>query len=322
MYYLKQQIVQFPDRSGCPAVDPEASLSAIVPVYAAKAGHVRSVIEALLQQDLPGIEVIVVKNGSFPLDLGPSAASAKIKVLELEKNVGAAHARNIGALHSRAEVLWLVDSDLSSIPQHCAAAGTRLLRENPDVGIIGSIVFQTANGDVLAVGRLRYDDLSPDDERLFDDDFANTACAFIRRDVFEAIGGFADFIEYPFDDVDFGFKLRAAGYRCCGARACAASHPLHSGDTTVFHEFMSFHNLLLHLAISYRPAALLHLLSKKAEQRFRMAPPRAESSMQKRAANMARSLCGLALGVGHLLLHAPQVLRHRRTRQAFIRGIQ
>ncbi|MCB0345534.1 MAG: glycosyltransferase family 2 protein [Bdellovibrionales bacterium] len=314
MYYLKQQVI---DTDRAPQAQP-GLISAIIPVYQAKAAHLPKVIAAVEAQQDTSIEIIVVKNGKFETQL---TSSCPMRVFEIDRNVGAAYARNLGAVQAAGEVLWFIDSDLEAIPARSAATAARMLKADNEIGIIGSIVFNTPEGEVMTIGRKRESSRCAEDETILDDDFANTACAFVRAETFFRIKGFADFIEYPFDDVDFGFKVRAAGLRCVGVRACAGTHPLHGGSNSVFHEFMSFHNMLLHFAISYRPSQFAALLQKKAGQGFRLAPPRVRPEPLQRALNLGRSAVGFALAAAYLLLHLPRVIRLRQTRQAMLRSV-
>lgn len=316
MYYLKQQVHHFQDNAELEA----ALISVVIPVYPAKSAQLELVIEQVKLQDYRRLEIIVVKNGAF--EICSDADGKTLRTFEIERNVGAAYARNLGAKHARGEILWFVDSDLDSIKPDCAKIGAQTLAENPDIGIVGGIIFPTAEGNVLTIGRQRVVAVEGDETKIIDDDFSNTACAFVRTRDFKRIGGFADFIEYPFDDVDLGFKFRAAGFRCTGIAACSGVHPLHSGRASVFHEFMSFHNMLVHLFISYSAAGFAKLFAKKARQGFRLSPPSFELTLVERISALGRKLAGMCLAAPYLVLHSAKLMQLRRTRQAQLTDLQ
>ncbi|MCB0358125.1 MAG: glycosyltransferase, partial [Bdellovibrionales bacterium] len=245
-----RQIHVFPDE----AVYAPGRVSAIVPVYGRKAGQLKQVLQDLSAQTAPDLEILVVNNGIPEADLAERLADyPTVKFLHLDRNYGAAYARNAGALVSEGEYLWFVDSDLEHIPPRTAETAMGLLAASPTAGCIGGVFFPDRDRCSFVGGRLRIDADSAEAIAIHCrvDQFVNTACLLIPKKLFFRINGFADYIEYPFDDVDFGYKLTSTGRRALADTRAAAFHPIHPMKNSIFGEFMSMHNLLVHLVINY-----------------------------------------------------------------------
>lgn len=87
-------------------------VSVVVPVFN-RPGPVVRAVESALAQDVHGMEVVVVDDGSRPpLRLPePIAALPHVRVVRHEKNVGASSARNTGVGAARGEWIAFLDSD-------------------------------------------------------------------------------------------------------------------------------------------------------------------------------------------------------------------
>ncbi|MGQ0532417.1 MAG: glycosyltransferase family 2 protein [Caulobacteraceae bacterium] len=88
-----------------------ALVSAIIPVFERAAEAERAVASALAQE-VDGLEVVVVDDGSIePLRLDASARDSRVRVLRHQRNRGAAAARNTGLQAARGVWTAFLDSD-------------------------------------------------------------------------------------------------------------------------------------------------------------------------------------------------------------------
>ncbi|HEX9780065.1 MAG TPA: glycosyltransferase [bacterium] len=320
MYYLKTQ--RYRPAPGVPA-EP-GLISAIIPVYERKLPTLSGALRTALGQRDAAIEIIVVGNGirESRLEAALNGIRPLPRLALLERNLGAAHARNMGAQAARGEVLWFLDSDVTGCDPDAARAALEILGSDEAIAAVGGILYDDPAGRVFAAGRLfPGDDAAPDAaSRLYDDDFVNTACLFVRRSAFERVEGFADYIEYPFDDVDFGFKLRAAGFRCVGTRRCAGVHPVHANHATVFHEFLTFTNLLSHVAVSHTPRSFASVVRRKRRIGWRFSPPQSPATALERVRAGFARFAGAAMAVPYVAWHAPHLAALRRERWTILRG--
>ena len=91
-------------------------VSVVIPFYS-NVGWLDEAVESALGQDLEGVEVIVVNDGS-PEDAGGFVSRFGDRIRYFEKeNGGAASARNAGLLQARGEYIAFLDSDDLWTPQ-------------------------------------------------------------------------------------------------------------------------------------------------------------------------------------------------------------
>jgi len=179
-------------------------VSVVVPARDA-AATIGTTLEALASQDLAEpYEVIVVDDGSRDDTAAIAERSAgPVRVLR-DDGVGPGPARNAGAADARAPVLAFTDAD-------CA----------PDPGWLRAGLAALQNAD-LVQGRVAPDPsahLGPFDHTVWvvaESGLYETANLFVRRDLFERLGGFEDFVGARIgkplaEDVWFGWRARRAG---------------------------------------------------------------------------------------------------------------
>jgi glycosyltransferase involved in cell wall biosynthesis len=182
------------------------SVSVVVPALNA-ARTLGDTLAALADQQLDEeFEVIVVDNGSDD-DTSAVAEAAALPVrLFRQQRERAGSARNRGVAEARAEVVAFTDADCRPDPAWLAA-GLRAMRDR-------DLVQGAVRPDPRAERR-------PFDRTVWagrEHGLYETANLFIRRDLFERIGGFEDWIEadvaVPFgEDVWLGWRARRAGAR-------------------------------------------------------------------------------------------------------------
>jgi GT2 family glycosyltransferase len=187
--------------------------------------------EATLRRALPGLgrpgrrnfEVIVVDDASTDGTAGLAGRYAD-RVIRLKSRRGPAGARNAGARAARSGILFFLDADVQATRRALALGFRALLRDPGLAAVFGS-----------------YDDRPP--EKNFLSQFKNlfqhyvhqnaadeavtfwAGCGAIRRKAFRAVGGFAETYGAPsIEDVELGYRLRAAGYRIGLLKSLQVTH--------------------------------------------------------------------------------------------------
>lgn len=156
-------------------------------------------------------ELIVVVDGGDPVAVA-AAKYAKAKVIVLEERQGPAMARNAGAQAAIGQVLFFVDADVL-VPPGAITQVRKLFRENPEVvAMMGSYDDAPAADNFLS----QYKNLLHHyvHQRAGEEAFTFwTGCGAVRRGVFLKMGGFSDqYAEPSVEDIEFGYRLRAAGH--------------------------------------------------------------------------------------------------------------
>jgi glycosyltransferase involved in cell wall biosynthesis len=196
---------------------PGPLLSIVIPAYRAEA-HLGRCLDALApaaQTAEEGRWEVIVVDDLSPDGTAALAEARGARVVRHERNRGAAAARNTGAAAAQGEILLFVDSDVVPAP-----------------GIVaGTLAAFEAASTVAATGRY---DPEPANETAFahykalwtfwnweitgaatgESGHLQGALAAMRKDVFEAIGGFDEAYQGGnVEDYELSSRLREAGHR-------------------------------------------------------------------------------------------------------------
>ena len=190
------------------------------------------------------VEIVMVDNGSVDGAPQAVAATGNARLIETGRNLGYGAAANVGARDADAEWLVICNPDLEWHPgaldallaaterwPAAAAFGPTILE--PDGAIYPSAralpSLRTGVGHAL-FSRLwpsnpwtrRYRGATDGRERVAG--WLSGSCLAVRREAFEAIGGFDERYFMFFEDVDLGRRLGAAGYASVYVPAATVTH--------------------------------------------------------------------------------------------------
>ena len=199
-------------------------------------------VESLKNSDYRLYEIIVVDNHSEDDSIDFMKKNfPDVVVLRNQGNFGVARGYNVGirhALKKPIDYVFTIDNDLY-VDSRCLSELVSQAEKNLDIGAIGTFVYDVSNPNHLlsAGGRVDFTQnvsrllkAFPLDNELIDVDFCGTGHRLVRRKVFDEIGLLDEiFIGYGFEDTDFGFRVRKAGYRNCTCPAAKAWHKPFSG---------------------------------------------------------------------------------------------
>ena len=209
---------------------------------------------ALLAQTAKPHEIILMDNASTDGSVEIARRFPAVRVIALEQNTGFARGNNLAIEAASAESEWiaLINPDAFAAPRWLEAllavaeskpefdvfgsklvnaADSTLLDGTGDAYHISGLVWRTAHGvPVSHLGESECEIFSP-----------CAAAALYRRSALLEMGGFdEDFFCYV-EDVDLGFRLRLAGYRCLYVPQSVAHH-VGSGTTGGKHsDFSVYH---------------------------------------------------------------------------------
>lgn len=159
-----------------------------------------------------GGEVIVVADGAPPAT-GELVARYGARSLEQTPRRGPAAARNRGAAVALGDILVFVDSDVVVNP---TAVGQilDLLEDNPQVAAVFG-AYDEAPADAAFMSQYRnlahsfvHQQANPEAQTFW------AGLGAVRRTAFADVGGFDERFATPsIEDIDLGYRLRAAGHR-------------------------------------------------------------------------------------------------------------
>lgn len=200
-------------------------------------------MNALLEQTAKPHEIILLDNASTDGSVEIARRFPSVRLIALEQNTGFARGNNLAIEAASAESEWiaLINPDAFADPRWLEAllaaeesnsefdvfgsklvnaADSALLDGTGDACHISGLMWRTAHGvPVSHLGESECEIFSP-----------CAAAALYRRSALLDVGGFdEDFFCYA-EDVDLGFRLRLAGYRCLYVPQSVAHH-VGSGTT-------------------------------------------------------------------------------------------
>lgn len=194
-----------------------------------------AVVAALARQSMGDFEAVVVDNGSTDGSIQRlTLPDGRFKIIHAGANLGFAAGCNLGYRDARPPWLAMLNPDAVPDPDwlkhlRCATANhptatmfgsTQLRAENPhtldgagDNYSIFGLAWRGGYGAQASVASADTHVFSP-----------CAAASLYRRDVFEAVGGFADSFFCYLEDVDLGFRLRLLGHQAVQVAAARVSH--------------------------------------------------------------------------------------------------
>lgn len=211
-------------------------LVSVVTLTHNKLGVTRQCLPSLLATVGTAWELILVDNGSTDgtpqwvdgeLRGRAQAAGVQVKLLRNAGNIGCSTARNQGAAASSGTNLVFMDNDVALRSRRWLSQLGASFDADPSIAVVGpKMVYpvspyriQCAGVAISRSGRVLF--RGRGEER--DDPRFNTrrdmqclisACFMVRRDVFEAAGGFDEaFNPVEFEDFDLCYRIRSRGHR-------------------------------------------------------------------------------------------------------------
>lgn len=239
----------------------------IIPAWNGR-GYLPACLDALLVQEGPSFEIVVVDNASADgtADL-VEQDYPQVRLIRNPHNLGFAGACNVGARAATGELLVFVNQDVVPRPGWLAALLSPLQR--PTVGAVGcKLLFPDGRtiqhaGGVLPyplalaahLGHRELDQGQWDGEREVD--FVTGAALATTRSHWEETGGFDEgFFPGYFEDSDLCVRLRGAGYGILYlSDATAIHHESTSTRRDSFPYFKAFHRSRLRFVLKHYSAA-------------------------------------------------------------------
>jgi GT2 family glycosyltransferase len=191
-------------------------------------------LNSLKGLDYPCFRVVVVDNGSTDNSLTQiRAAFPSIALIEAGKNLGFAGGCNLGikyALRQKAQYVWLLNNDTEVDPQALRAL-VETAEADTRIGAVGSAIYSMTEPEQLQawggghvnfwLGRSRHFVSPVADEQI---QFLTAASLLIRSSVVQSIGFLDEAFFMYWEDADYCFRLRQAGWGLAVAGSSKVRH--------------------------------------------------------------------------------------------------
>lgn len=186
-------------------------VTVIVPVHNG-ARFLGRCLGALYESDYENFDVVVVDDASTD-DSRRVARGFPFRVIELAERGGPARARNLAAAGAAGEILFFTDADVVVKPETLRRAVELLAEHEGAAGVIGSYTKETPAGNFVSTYKnLQHHFVHHRSAGPVAGFF--TACGALRREAFEAVGGFDESAhDCALEDLELGLRLTRRGRR-------------------------------------------------------------------------------------------------------------
>jgi GT2 family glycosyltransferase len=202
---------------------PAVEVGVVVLTQGRRPAELARAITSVLDQSDVRTDVVVVGNGWDPATATPPLP-AGVKVIALPENLGIPAGRNHGVTAVVGDVLFFLDDDASLADPGFMAAGCRLLATDPGIGLIQPRVVDPDSGATARqwIPRMRKGEATTSGN-VFS---CWEGAILIRRNVFDAAGGWADEFFYAHEGIELAWRVWDQGLRAWYAGDLVAHHPV------------------------------------------------------------------------------------------------
>ncbi len=199
-------------------------VSAVVVTRDRKSDLIRC-INSLTSSSYKPLEIIVVDNASWPpVSKWFPKRYPKIKLISNRLNMGAAAGRNQGIAVSKGKFILFVDDD-AQVDKEMVSQLIKLLEGEKKTGIVQPKIYDMERRNVLQgigcdvnllTGRVSSLGIREADKGQYDKvrELQSIGCIWmVKREVIDKIGGYDEEYFIPWEDTDFSFRARKAGFK-------------------------------------------------------------------------------------------------------------
>lgn len=243
--------------------------------------YLDSCVASVLKNKYENFEIIVVDNGSKDgsvslLKKKYRKCLNKIKIVELQKNFGPAKARNEGVKVASGVYIGFLDND-TQVHKNWISSALETFKINKNIGIVQSKILLNDDrrridyvGEYLgnfgflvssaAYGEIDNNQYNQNSKILA----AKSAGMFIRKKVFDEIGGFDEDYFIFVEETDLGWRSWLKGYECVFCPSSIVYHNFSSTKNIVDKKFntylIRFHGCKNYLMTLIKNLSLLWLI--------------------------------------------------------------
>ena len=197
-------------------------VSVIVPTYNLKK-IVCECLKSILSQDYPNLEVILVDNGCTD---GTGEAVIKkfpqVRIIRNKKNLGVTGGVNTGLKEADGDYIWLVDHD-NIFRKNTLSEMVKLLESDSKIGIVVPKIYYWEKKDTIWAAGTGMNLLTGENifrggkdigkyDKIEEVEIA-PANFLVKREVIEKVGFYDDVFFISYEDADFSFRVKKAGYK-------------------------------------------------------------------------------------------------------------
>lgn len=195
-------------------------------------------VESIKSQSKKVDEIIVVDNASKE----KTQKISGVTVIRSATNLGGAGGRNLGLFHAKGKYILFLDDDATADSEMVEEL-YKIISKDLKIGIVQPKIYEkerpnfiqgVGHGINLKTGRVFGIGVHEEDLGQYEKvmEIPMAGCTWmVRREVFEKIGDYDEDIFIPYEDSDFSFRAKKAGFKILFV---PKAHAIHAGAKTTF----------------------------------------------------------------------------------------
>ncbi len=229
-------------------------------------------IESINKTNYPKelIEIVVVDNASNDDSVSElEKLNKSITLVKSDSNLGFAGGVNLGVKNSSGEIIALLNNDAKCDTNWISSAVETLLEDEKNACVASKVLsidgkeIDFVDGSLTWYGMGYKREATKNSNEVIDFKkevlFATGSAMFIKKDIFEKVGGFDDRFFMFYEDVDFGWRLNLLGYKVIFDPNSIAYHKHHASIEKFgqyYEHYLLEKNALMSLYKNYEAASL------------------------------------------------------------------
>jgi glycosyltransferase involved in cell wall biosynthesis len=190
------------------------SVAAIFPGYNESAQSIERTVAGVLTQTAPPSPVVLIDDASPTALSAPPQFDTQVDVIRLSENAGISAGRNHGAASTDSDYLLFVNSDVV-LERHWVQRAREFMDAHDSAGAVSGTIVPVVGPRLLRKWRLQFIETKTHRSALTGPAPVTWIVGhvfFVRREAFDAIGGFDPRFRSAGEDWDLSQRLLAAGY--------------------------------------------------------------------------------------------------------------
>jgi GT2 family glycosyltransferase/glycosyltransferase involved in cell wall biosynthesis len=287
------------------------------------------------------IEIVVVDNASNDDSLNKlKELKDEIKLIVSESNLGFAGGVNLGVKNSIGEIIGLLNNDAKCDSNWITSAVETILEDEKNACVASKVLsidgkeIDFVDGSLTWYGMGYKREATKNANEVIDFKkevlFATGSAMFIKKDIFEKVGGFDERFFMFYEDVDFGWRLNLLGYKVIFDPKSIAYHKHHASIEKFgqyYEHYLLEKNALMSLYKNYEAASLdqalpaaMALMVRRSITRGELKPDllditKSSTNETDEVSIKKDSLTGL-LAIDSFIDHLPSLTESRKEIQA------
>lgn len=234
-------------------------------------------IKSILNSNYPRVEVIVIDNGSADESyMIAKKYEPQVKLIKSPHNLGYSAGNNLGIRVAKGKYVFLVNNDAIIHPD-CIYELVKTASSDPQIGILGCKVYykntriiQHAGGKLdLSTISLPHIGVFEEDHGQYDEvsdvNYVSGVAMMVKREVIDKIGLLDEHYFAYWEDVDYCFRARRAGFRIVYVPSAIVEH--HESFSwkrkPLLQKFLFQRNRLLFILKNFSSRELAYILLKE-----------------------------------------------------------